>query len=493
MYYITRFCSSQEVASRQSDTLRDIYGHGNLYYIGGGSFEVVMTLHSIKRLFKNPFHALYQQAGLSRDIRLSISMMVLGNICGNMFAVLSFGSALVGYAKALGANDFVFGVLTGIPSAAALVQIPAAILVSRTQKRKKYMLTYGIFGRALWLVIGLVPYFLPVAPVWLRLWSVILLVGVSSASGSFINVCFTPWMADLVPIGIRGRWMSLRDGIVAVCSVVIGLTSAWVLDHMGGFAGYTVVFVCASIFGVADMCCFIPVNEARRSQGTTTSIRAVAKKLIKDRPFFLFMLFWTVWCFTANMSGGYLGRYALGEMGLSYTQLTLYSQIASALITVLVIRFWGRLLDRYGTKPVMWVSCVVAALTQAFYLFSVYGSIVPTLLHNMVGAAFWCACNLAAMNLLLSASPDEHRASYVAIFSCVTSLIGNFLGAITGGALLELIQHVWAGVDRYKILIAFAVALRIGVVLVFLPKLHNETGVSVREMGRDLLGRAGRK
>ncbi len=453
-----------------------------------------MIAHLIKKLLQNPFRTLYEEAGLARDIRRSISMVVLGNICGNLFTVLSGGSALVGYAEALGANDFVFGVLTGMPSALTLVQIPAALLVSRTQKRKRYMLTYGAFGRFVWILIGLIPYFMPANPVWLRLWSVIVLVGVSSASQSFINVSFTPWLADLVPIGIRGRWMGLRDGINAVVSVLAGLGSAWLLDNLGGYAGYTAVFVLAGIIGIADMLCFLPVNEVRKPKGTVTSLKTAFGKILRDRPFFMFMLFWTAWSFTANMSGNYLGRYALTEMGLSYTQFTLCSQIASAIVTVLVIRAWGRMLDRYGNKPVLWVACVVASLTQGFYLFSVHGSAAPTLLHNMIGSFFWSAAGLAATSLLLSSSPDEHRPSYVAIFSCVTSLLGSFLGALAGGALLEFIQATWGGaVDRYKTLVAIAISLRFGVVMFFLPRLKNEKGVTVREMGRDLLLRAGKK
>jgi hypothetical protein len=46
-------------------------------------------------------------------------------------------------------------------TALTLVLIPANIMVSRTQKRKRYMLIFGVAGRAIWLVVGLVPYFLP--------------------------------------------------------------------------------------------------------------------------------------------------------------------------------------------------------------------------------------------------------------------------------------------------------------------------------------------
>ncbi len=449
----------------------------------------------LKYRFRSPFQVIFDEAQLLPEIRRSIVMMVMGNIFGNLFGVITNGSALTGYAEILGSNDFTFGVLTGIPLAASLMQIPAAILVSRTQKRKRYMMTYGVVSRALWLLVGLVPWLLPMSPDAVRLWSVIFLIGISAASGSFINVSFTPWMADLIPIRIRGRWMSLRDGMNAVGSVLIGLLTATILDNSSGYTGYTVVFIMAGVLGVLDMCCFIFVKEVNRSAPVKTNLLKIGRQIFTDAPFFRFMLFWTAWNFTANFAGPYLNRYALGEMNLTYLQVTLGGQIAAAVITVVVITRWGRLLDRYGSKPVLWLSCGIASLTPAFYLFSVPGSIWPTLLHSTIGAAFWSASNLAATNMLLSNSPDEQRPSYVAFFSSFTSLIGAFLGVLAGGAVLELLQK-WlpdqSGFpfllsDRYKIVFLIAVIARFSIVFIFVPRLADEKGFTVIQMLRDII------
>lgn len=202
------------------------------------------------------------------------------------------------------------------------------------------------------------------------------------------------------------------------------------------------------------------------------------------------MLFWTAWCFTANMSGAYLARYALTEMGLSYMQYTLCSQVMAAAVTVLVVSHWGRLLDHFGSKPVLWCSCIVASITPLFFLFSTYGSIWPTLLHNLIGAAFWSGANLAATSLQLSASPDEQRPSYVAVFSCVTSLLGAFLGILTGGVILEGIRSnpvLHSSIpDRYQFMIAVSVILRVCSVLIFIPRLDNSGGYTVSGMFREL-------
>jgi MFS family permease len=439
-----------------------------------------------------PFEKIFNEASLLPKIRRSIYLMTLGNAFGTLFGVVSGGgsSSLTGYAEFLGASDFVFGLLTAIPLAMALLQIPFAAMVSRTQKRKKYMMTYGLFSRVLWIVIGLVPYFISADPAWLRLWSVILLIGISSAYSSFINVSWMPWMADLVPVGIRGRWLSKRDGITSIASVTMGLLVASILDRMPGYSGYTLVFVMAGILGMLDMCCFFFMEEVYKTPPLQLKIIPVCRQIISNKPFFKFMIFWTAWSFTANMSGAYLARYALSEMGLTYLSFTICSQVTAAAVTVLVVSNWGRLLDHFGSKPVLWCSCIVAALTPLFFLFSTYGSIWPTLLHNLIGAAFWSGANLAATSLQLSSSPDEQRPSYVAFFSCFTSLLGAFLGILAGGAILEGIHssHTLSAFipDRYKFMIAVSVILRIATVIVIVPKLDNNCEYTVTSMFREL-------
>lgn len=442
----------------------------------------------MKHRIKLPFEDIFNEASLLPEIRRSIYFITMGNICGSIWGVVcnTGSAALTGFAGYLGAGDFDFGILTAIPLAAAFLQIPFSSLVSRTQKRKKYMLTYGLISRLLWILIALIPYFLPAKPVSLRLWSVIFLVGIAWSLGSFINVSWMPWMADLIPIEIRGRWMSRRDSFNAAASVTMGLLVATILDRTSGYTGYTIVLILGGIFGALDMICFGFAKEVYRTSPVELKMLPVCRKIIRDKEFFRFTIFWTAWNFTANIAGAYFARYALTEMGLSYIEFTLCSQVASALVTIMVMPFWGKLLDRFGGKTVMWLSCVVAAMTPLFYLLSVPGSIWPTLLHNCVGAAFWSGSNLTATSMQLSTSPDKERPSYIAFFSCVTSVAGSFIGILTGGALLEgirsssLLSSLFP--DRYKVVITVSVLLRLGSVFIFVPRLYNSSEYTVADV-----------
>ena len=128
-------------------------------------FRILQTLRRLgatlsDRVKYNPINLLYEEAQMPQKIRRSLNFIILGNIMGSAHGIICGGgtTAMIGLATELGANDMAFGVLSAIPQVAALLQLPFSVLVNRTHKRKKYMLTIGIFSRILWLLFGLIPY-----------------------------------------------------------------------------------------------------------------------------------------------------------------------------------------------------------------------------------------------------------------------------------------------------------------------------------------------
>ena len=431
--------------------------------------------------FLAPFSltALYGEAALAASIRRSLNLIILGNLCGNMFSVICGGgtTAMVGLANAIHAGDFTFGVINGIPQMATLLQIPFSILVSRTHHRKKYMLTFGLLSRFLWILFGLIPLVVPTDPAWLPSFTLIFLLGISSACGAAINVCWFPWFSDLAPKEIRGRWFSARDTLVALCNLLFGLLTARLLDTLPEERRYVIIFLIGGIIGMADMVCFGFCEEVYATQAERSRLRDVVKEVVKNRPFMRFTAMWTAWCFTASLCEPYLSRYSMNEMGLSFTQMTVFGTVAASVATMLSMRRWGRLLDREGCRSVMFKAALAASVCNAFYLFSTPGAVWPVLLRNFLGAAFWSGSNLAANSLQLTCSPDRARPSYIALFSCVTCLMGTALGSMTGGALLEGMEalHWFSGAfDRYKALITLSPLLRFAAVLLLVPGLSEE-------------------
>ncbi len=420
-------------------------------------------------------------------IRRSLSLILLGNIFGNLFGIICGGgtTAMIGLANQLQAGDLTFGLLNGIPQAAALLQIPFSLLVNRTHKRKKYMLTLGLFSRALWLLFGMIPLVVPADPAWLPLWTLIFLLGISSACSAVINVCWFPWFSDLAPASIRGRWLSTRDMIVAVCNLGFGILVARLLDTLPLDRRYVIIFLIGGTVGMLDMICFGFCKEVYTAPARELKFGGMIREVLQNRPYLRLIIMWTAWCFTSNMCGPYLGRYSVNEMGLSFTQMMIFGTAAASVATVLVMGRWGRALNQFGCRSVMLVAGIAASVTDAFYLLSVPGSVWPVLLRNFFGAVFWSACNLAANSMQLSASPDETRPSYIAVFGCVTSLAGVTLGTLTGGFLQEWWEGagMFAGAfDRMKALVLLSVILRLAVALILVPPLQNDREGTPRQL-----------
>lgn len=445
--------------------------------------------HRISSGERHPLRALYNEAGLPQDIRRSLNFILFGNLCGNLWGIICGGgtTAMVGLATSLGADDFTFAVLNAIPQIAALTQIPFSMRVNRTHKRKKYLLTYGIFSRALWLLFGLIPIIVPEGRYNYRLWTLIFLLGISSFYSSMINVCWFPWLSDIAPAEIRSRWLSVRDMILNVTNIAAGFGIAWLLDNLPPQTRYVIIFMLGGSVGILDMLCFAFCKEVYTTPPKKLGYREMFGDIFSNKPFMRFMLFWTAWCFTANMSGTYMSPYSMNVMGLTFTQIMVFATVASCVGAILTVRLWGSAAYGYGSANVMFMACIGASLTPLFYLFSSPGNVWPTLLHNLIGAMFWCGSNLACNAIQLSASREETRPSYIAVFSCVTALMGTALGSLSAGALLKFFSRngMFTGTfDRYKVLFVIATVLRLGCVLLLVPGMENDRPATIRDMLR---------
>ncbi len=435
----------------------------------------------------------YASENLSPAVCRSLNLILLANLFGNLFGIVcgSGTAAMVGLANELRAGDLAFGLLNGIPQAAMLLQIPFAMLVSRTHRRKKYMLTFGLVSRALWLLFGFLPLLFPGAADSRGLWTLVAFLGVSSCLSAAINVCWFPWLSDLAPTRIRGRWLSTRDTVVAVANLAFGFLTAHLLDTLPPDRRYVIVFIIGGTLGMLDMVCFGFCEERYSAPPVRLSLKSAAG-VMKNRAFRHLVVMWTAWCFTANLCEPYLSRYSINVMGLTFTQMTVCSSAAASVMTILMMRRWGRALDTFGSRSVMMVAALGAAGANAFYLFCTPGAVWPVLLRNALGAAFWSGSNLAANSMQLSASPDDERPIYIAVYSCVTALLGMALGSLAGGALLEAWESAgwFAGAfDRYKALIALSTILRFAAVAFLVPPLPNDRDGTPRGLVKALFVR----
>lgn len=440
---------------------------------------------------KSPFKALYEEAGLDKTISRSLTFILMANLFGTLGGNIcgSGTTAMVGLATSMNATDFEFGVIAAIVQIAAFLQIPFSLLVNRTQKRKRYILTFGLGARTLWLLFGLVPFIVPDFG-RLRIWTVILLLGLVSSGNAMVNVCWFPWLSDLCPPRIQSRWLSIREVIINISNVLFGIFAAYLLDTLPPESKYVIIFLLGGVLCVLDAVQFFFVKEVYNAPSKKLKIRQVLKDAWQNKSFMQFTLLWTAWCFATNFSSVYCTPYSMNEMGLTNMQITIFGTVTACVMTALLVPRWGRAIFRFGGKNVMTVALFGNAINCIFYLLAKPGSIWPTFLFNFVGAFFWSGSNLAANAMQLSTTPDDSRPAYIAIFACVTCVVGTAFGSVVGGWMLDWWNAAgWftGSFDRYKVLFTIGTALRYLVFFLFVPKLVNDSKFNWHDLLRDAM------
>ena len=388
------------------------------------------------------FHwpVLFDKTGLSRarirSLRIIIWAIAFGTVCFN----ITGGIAMTGYLKSLGLSDFAFGLLMAADPAAGTLQILASYFLERTRKRKTIFLVAGLIQRLVWLPFGLVPFIVPMSAQVLRIWIVALFIILAAVSNQVLSTSYSSLLADIVPIEIRGSFLGMRGRVSTVVGILGGFFTAWLLERFPGFNGYALVFGLATLLGTIDILSFFavefpPMPEAPQKD----SLRYMLRDVSRNRQILGLVGFFTIWNFAFNLSAPFYLVFIRMTLGMSNTSITLIAQILPNICTLLILTRWGRALDRRGIRPVVLKAGRYFSLSLLLWFFVTPGvfSYVLIIVAYIAAGLLLSGVNLGSLTAVLNRSPERNRSMYMAIFHCVTTLVGTALANITGGWLLD--------------------------------------------------------
>jgi MFS family permease len=189
---------------------------------------------------------------------------------------------------------------------------------------------------------------------------------VSSNLYAVASVTWSTWIEEWVPARIRGKFFGRRNQILQVTTVAFLVASGWVLSRWE----YSVPAFQAVILAS----CFLRIISVRMQWISPTrrhgppapegaSFRDQAAEVRRARSFLAFVAFGAVWSFATNCFGPFYTVFMFNRVGFSAWDVgvvTALSQLGGACL----LPFWGRLLDRHGSKPVMVVSLILWQLSM---------------------------------------------------------------------------------------------------------------------------------
>jgi MFS family permease len=385
-----------------------------------------------------------------QNLRDSLRRIIVAWLFGAAWMYLASGASFTRYAKLLNVSHFGFGVLATVPFLGALVQLPASLLLERYGGRKTVFLWCASISRALWLVIAALPWLFPPAWQWPALLATMLL---STVLANITSPAWMTWMGELIPGRIRGRYFSRRTQLGQAVGLVLSILSGLALDWPGEerlllrnvIAG---LFALAAVFGVADILMFLRVPDpARAPIRPSLGFRDLVRAPLADRNFRRLLGF----SFTMTFATGYIGQfvwlYLFDVAGMGNSRANVMLVTLPLVVGMVCYPFWGRMVDRFGSKPVLVAAGLLVINGATGWIFVTRENWVWGYLLVLLSTAAWPGMDIAGFNLLLrmaegGAQRRTSNTAVIAINSVVVAVAGTLSG-LFGGAVAERLGDGW--------------------------------------------------
>ena len=178
-----------------------------------------------------------------------------------------------------------------------------------------------------------------------------------------VTPVWVSWMADLVPGRIRGRYFSRRSQLGQLIGVIVTLLMGFVLDRAEARgADWLLKIVCGAlgmgaIYGAIDFLLFVKVPDVQRVKpDPTVNLAAMLRQPLRDRNFRRFLGFTTTLAFATGYIGQFVWLYLFDIVKASNTQANAMLVFGPLVILMLSGPLWGRVIDRFGRKPVLLIA-----------------------------------------------------------------------------------------------------------------------------------------
>ncbi len=452
------------------------------------------------------------------QVRGGIAWIIAAWGFGAAFFNVTAGAIYVAFARQIGADDFIFGILAAALPLMSFLQVISARLVEHTGKRKLQMMTAGLIGRSLWIVAALIP----LAgqnlggwlnePSWLRtagwlkgqqthaLDMVIACVFISSVCQAFTSPPFISWISDLVPARVRPTFLARRVQMGTFVSLLLALTTGWVADNYPSLTVYCVIMAVAGIAGVLDIVLFVSVKEPVG----TAALRNLDKEAPPLPPFFAslreplhdpavrtYLLFVALFTFSIGSVGPFFWLHMKEVLHFPYDVMALVLNVAPLMGSFSTSRFWGGIIKQYGARPVLRFGSFGLIFVPVMLFITGSNSAVMLAINLFLSGVLFCAVDLTNQTQIQGLSPHIPRSTMTALFSIAAgmsfALASCFCGYLAR-SLDGMHYELWGTpIVNYHVLFLISLAVRIINATFVAPRLQEPDSMRTLDAVREVV------
>lgn len=379
----------------------------------------------------------------SDDLRKAIRLSIIEGAYAQIFATLStIGTVFITkFALMLGASPFHFGVLSAIGQFSQLFQPLGSVITKKLESRKSKTVKYAFAGRFLILLLPVIPFFFSGATAIYIFLSVCLISTVLQAiSGNM----WIAWISDLIPLRFRGRFFSNRSVYLTLAAVLTGYLFGFFLDLFDSAEGgmlekmkgtlslgdyfnkenlpyaYIIIFGIAALIGLYGLTILNKQPEKPKKIETESS-KELLLSPFKDRNYRKLLFFGCWWMLAVGIGAPFWQPFMITELKMSMLELQIYGTFATA-GSLLMLRPWGRFIDRYGNRPAMILAIILGTINPAVWLFASADKYWFLFLEAIIAGMMWSGTGVIITNFVLAVAPKGKEQIYSGMYSAITGM-----------------------------------------------------------------------
>ena len=394
--------------------------------------------------------------------------------------------------RRVGATELHFGLLSGIPMAMLVMQFIGAYWTNRMRHRRGWFMTLVIASRLLYLPLAVLPFCTGASPGSVII-AMIAILSLSSALTQITLPMWLSWMGDLIPRRILSRYWGGRQRVLTLTLTGTSLLVTAIAFYGHAIAPRMIYLLLAAVgvtAGVLDILQFRHIREPPNLRMDAHPLHILMQPL-RDKHYRAMVLFSVAFSGVSMLAAAFMQIYTLDVLQVPLWQTALL-WCAPGLGAATVAPLWGRLADRFGSRPILRVCVALKPIIALVFLFVTPATAVPVLAVALLLDSMLNSGNEIATNgFMLKLAPRENRSMFIASITALSGM-ASAAGAITGGLVLShtstfhlaLFGREW---NHYQLLFLVSFLLRLPCIRLA-RRIHEPESARSRVVVSHLLG-----
>jgi MFS family permease len=346
---------------------------------------------------------------------------------------------IIPFALAIGATNIAIGLINSLQYLSVLVsQVPGSEMVWVFKRRRLINNACEFLAKCSWLLVLAIPFLPPDSQLTVLIVSVAL-------SSFFVNLSYPAWtsyIAELIRKEIRGRYFASRNMWMGFVSIIISLAVGFYLDlfQKGNLLGFVSIFVFGFFAGIMAITYFakIKLKEAKLPKHSLLDYLNITKRMKR------FLTFAAYFNFSYMLASPFMVVYMFENLKMDYGSYVLFAAIA-AFAGLLSQKHWGRLIDKFGSRPMISIAVMGAALVPFFYIFINPSNLLFLIPVQLLSGVAWAGVGLVTFNMFLDTSEQEGRVIQTADYNMLTTF-PMVIAPLIGGIIAQNFVFLLSGI-----------------------------------------------